>query len=58
MFLMHCSCCDHEWQSFDEEEPCSWCGRPGVVLQETRPEDDWETRLRKAQALIDCVSRG
>jgi hypothetical protein len=48
MFLLHCTHCDHEWQSFDKDEDCSWCGHEPYVLQETRTEDNWAKRIVKA----------
>lgn len=32
LLRLHCSNCSHEWDTFDEDERCSWCGSPGYFL--------------------------
>lgn len=38
MPYVHCSRCDHEWETTDLKEKCDWCGHPiGRVLEKETP---------------------
>jgi len=36
MFILHCSKCHHEWQGFDKNEKCDWCGAKSYILGEDK----------------------
>jgi Zn finger protein HypA/HybF involved in hydrogenase expression len=38
MPYLHCSKCDHEWESTSNTEKCDWCGAPpGKILEVETP---------------------
>lgn len=63
MPYVHCSRCQHEWETSNkdiEEEVCDWCGQKGaILLEEETPLEKFCSQITLNPELLDeLLSKG